>query len=75
MAKTKTHTGLKVFTTVLEKAYKTGRKVTENFKQTMEIVFDDYLPQTITGGQPRAVRVDLDPDKLASYKLSPVAIA
>ena len=30
---------------------------------------------TITGGQPRTMRVDLDPDKLASYKLSPAAIA
>jgi Rhodopirellula transposase DDE domain len=45
MAKAKTHTGLRVFTTVLERVYKTGRQVTENFKQTMEIVFDDYLPQ------------------------------
>ncbi|NJM90140.1 MAG: hypothetical protein HC847_26370 [Hydrococcus sp. RU_2_2] len=45
MAKAKTHTGLRVLTTVLERVYKTGRQVTENFKQTMEIVFDDYLPQ------------------------------
>jgi hypothetical protein len=45
MAKAKTQTGLKVFTTVLDKLYETGRKVTEEFKQTMEIVFDDYLPQ------------------------------
>jgi hypothetical protein len=45
MAKAKTHTGLRVFTTVLEQVYKTGRQVTEDFKQTMEIVFDDYLPQ------------------------------
>ncbi len=45
MAKAKTHTGLRVFTTVLDQVYKTGRQVTEDFKQTMEIVFDDYLPQ------------------------------
>lgn len=45
MAKAKTHTGLRVFTTILDQVYKTGRKVTEDFKQTMEIVFDDYLPQ------------------------------
>lgn len=45
MAKTKTKTGLKVFTTILEGVYETGRKVTEEFKQMMEIVFDDYLPQ------------------------------
>jgi hypothetical protein len=34
-----------VFATVLEKAYKTGLKITEDLKQTMEIVFDDYLPR------------------------------
>jgi hypothetical protein len=45
MAKTKTQTGLQVFTTVLDKLYKTGRKVAKDFKQTMEIVFDEYLPQ------------------------------
>ena len=45
MAKTKTQTGLQVFTTVLDKVYKTGRKVAKDFKQTMEIVFDEYLPQ------------------------------
>jgi len=45
MAKTKTQTGRQVFTTVLDKVYKTGRKVAKDFKQTMEIVFDEYLPQ------------------------------
>ncbi len=45
IAKTKTKTGLQVFTTILDGVYKTGRKVTEEFKQMMEIVFDDYLPQ------------------------------
>lgn len=45
IAKTKTKTGLKVFATILDGIYQTGRKVTEAFKQTMEIVFDDYLPQ------------------------------
>ncbi len=45
MAKAKTQTGLKVFATVLDKVYETGRKVTEEFKQTMKIVFDEYLPQ------------------------------
>lgn len=29
----------------LDKVYKTGRKVAKDFKQTMEIVFDEYLPQ------------------------------
>nr|WP_251959502.1 hypothetical protein [Nostoc commune] len=45
IAKTKTKSGLQVFTTILDGVYKTGRKVTEEFKQMMEIVFDDYLPQ------------------------------
>ena len=45
MALSKTQTGLKVFTTVVDKVYETGRKVTEDFKQTMEIVFDEYLSQ------------------------------
>jgi len=45
MAKTTTQTGLKVLATVLDKPYKTGRKVAQEFKETMEIVFDEYLPQ------------------------------
>lgn len=45
MAKAKTQTGLKVFTSVLNQVYETGRKVTQQFKQTMAIVFDDYLPR------------------------------
>lgn len=45
IAKTKTKTGLQVFTTILNGVYKTGRKVTQEFKQMMDIVFDDYLPQ------------------------------
>jgi len=45
MAKAKTQAGLNVFTTIIDQVYETGRKVTEEFKQTMEIVFDDYLPQ------------------------------
>jgi hypothetical protein len=45
IAKTKTRTGLQVFATILDGFYQTGRKVTEEYKQTMEIVFDDYLPK------------------------------
>ena len=45
MAKAKTSTGLKVFTRILEKTYKTGRKVADDFKQNMRIQFDEYLPQ------------------------------
>ena len=45
MAKTTTKTGLKVFTTILDKVYLTGREVADDFKETMQIVFDDLLPQ------------------------------
>jgi hypothetical protein len=40
-----TRTGLNVFTTILDKTYPTGRKVAEDFKSTMKIVFDKFLPQ------------------------------
>jgi hypothetical protein len=45
MANATTQTGLKVFTTILDAVYQTGRKVSKEFKQTMEIVFDEELPQ------------------------------
>ncbi|MGV0028298.1 ISAzo13-like element transposase-related protein [Phormidesmis priestleyi] len=45
IATTTTRTGLKVFTTILDKPYQTGRKVAESFKSTMKIVFDPHLPQ------------------------------
>ena len=43
MGKAKTKTGLRVFTTILDKVYETGRKVSKEFKQTMKIVFDKDL--------------------------------
>ena len=45
MATATTQTGLKVFTTIIDKTYKTGKKVAAGFKETMEIFFDDFLPQ------------------------------
>jgi hypothetical protein len=45
IATTTTRTGLRVFTTILDKPYQTGRKVAENFKSTMKIIFDRRLPQ------------------------------
>lgn len=42
--KTTTRTGLKVFVKIIETLYQTGRKVADNFKQTMRIVLDDFLP-------------------------------
>ena len=45
MEKAKTQTGLSVFASICPHVYQTGRKVTKEFKQTMEIVFDEYLPK------------------------------
>ncbi len=44
MAKTKTATGLKVFTRILNKNFKTGRNVEDDFKKNMRIQFDVFLP-------------------------------
>jgi hypothetical protein len=43
--KTKTSRGLKVTVKIVDKVYKTKRKVAEGFKETMQIVFDKYLPR------------------------------
>jgi Rhodopirellula transposase DDE domain len=45
MAKAETSTGLKTRVRVLEKVYETGRKCAEGFKETMKIVFDEFLPK------------------------------
>lgn len=45
MAKAKTKTGLRVWTTLLDKVYPTGRKVEKTFRETMKIAFDKHLPQ------------------------------
>lgn len=43
--KTKTKKGLMVTVQVIDTAYQTGRKATENFKENMSILFDEDLPQ------------------------------
>jgi hypothetical protein len=45
MAKTHTKTGLSVVVNVIDKIYETGRKVAKGFKETMKIIFDEYLPK------------------------------
>ena len=45
MEKTKTSKGLKAVVQIIDKVYETGRKVADDFKETMRIVFDDFLPQ------------------------------
>ncbi len=53
MARAKTQTGLSVVVNLVDKVYQTGRKVAEDFKQTMSIVFDQYLPQWNYTAQPQ----------------------
>ncbi len=45
MATATSGTGLSVFTTILDKTYQTGRKVAQDFKSNLKIVFDEFLPQ------------------------------
>lgn len=45
MTKAKTTTGLKVFSKILDKEFKIGRKVADGFKENMRIQFDEILPQ------------------------------
>lgn len=41
--KTTTSTGLKVFSSIKDKIYATGRKASDSFRDNMSIIFDDYL--------------------------------
>lgn len=43
MEKTHTKTGLQAFVHIIDKVYRTGRKVAADFKENMRIVFDDFL--------------------------------
>jgi transposase len=45
MEKTHTQTGLKAFVHIIDQVYQTGRKVADDFKDNMRIIFDDFLPQ------------------------------
>jgi len=45
MEKTTTSKGLQVTVQILDKVYETGCKVADDFKETMRIVFDEFLPQ------------------------------
>ena len=42
---TTTSSGLKVIADIFNRLYKTGRKVTEDFKASMRIIFDEHLGQ------------------------------
>lgn len=43
MEKTNTRKGLRTTVQIVNKVYETGRKVAEDFKENMTIVFDKYL--------------------------------
>jgi hypothetical protein len=43
LEKATTRTGLKVIVNIIENVYLTGRKVAGDYKETIRIVFDDYL--------------------------------
>ncbi len=45
MEKTHTSQGLKIVVDIIETVYQTGRKVADDFKDNMRIVFDEVLPQ------------------------------
>ena len=41
----KTKTGLKVFAHIIDKVYEKGKKVSDDFKKNMSVIFDDCLPK------------------------------
>lgn len=45
MEKTSTKTGLRVVVNIIDKFYQTGRKVAKDFKDTMQVIFNDILPR------------------------------
>ncbi len=53
MAKAKTRSGLKVFSSIIEQVYQTGKKVAKDFKENMNIIFDEHLPQWNYVAQPK----------------------
>ena len=45
MRKTSTRTGLRATVNVIRRVYQTGRKIADNFKANMPVLFDDLLPK------------------------------
>lgn len=45
MSKARTKTGMRVSVQILNKVYETGRKVTDDFKEQMRVIFDENLPK------------------------------
>ena len=61
MAATTTTTGLRVFVSILDRAYDKGRQIAADFKETMTIRFDDFLPhmELHCGAEPSVIRCAL----------------
>jgi len=45
MSKAKTETGLKTFVHIIDKVYEKKRKVCDEFKENLPLVFDEFLPR------------------------------
>jgi hypothetical protein len=56
MRKTATSTGLSATVNVISRIYQTGRKVADNFKATMKILFDNVLPRWNYVAKPQKTR-------------------
>lgn len=56
MRKASTSTGLKTTVNVIHRIYETGRKVADNFKTSMQILFDDLLPKWNYRATPQNMR-------------------
>jgi hypothetical protein len=54
MEKTHTRQGLKVTVQIVDQVYQTGRRAAKGFKETMRIVFDEFLPQWNYTAVPKA---------------------
>jgi Rhodopirellula transposase DDE domain len=55
MATATTQKGLQVFTTIIDKTYQIGKKVAKDFKEKMEICFDDFLPKWNYTAKPQSL--------------------
>ena len=58
MSKATTRCGLKVCSHIIDKVYQTGKKVAKDFKENMNIIFDEYLPQWNYVAQPKPNEVN-----------------
>ena len=60
IGKITTKSGLKVVACILNKVYKTGRKVAVGFKESMRIVFDEVLGPWNYVAIPKTTDLSLD---------------